>query len=255
MPLYPHQREACRRILSHYAAGGDGFLLADAPGVGKTHVAVAVAEALGGSATVLSPATLVTMWREMLPRAQVYSYEYYRRNRPALCDFVILDEAHRVKNARAQVSTALREALRGRRRLLLTGTPFQLGPAELAHLVYLAGGEHRRILDFGRQVETFWGKKWIWAAPPATVGEWLRAQPWWLRRELSSVAQYLPPMAQRWHTLPDSATYSTAARHVAEELERAAAEDPRHAETLRALACGLLPEGDVDMSALMQRLS
>ena len=64
--LAPHQVEAASRLLDLSGASG-GAVLADATGLGKTFVALAVARVMG-PALVVAPAALRGMWRESLAR-------------------------------------------------------------------------------------------------------------------------------------------------------------------------------------------
>jgi superfamily II DNA or RNA helicase len=59
--LAPHQVEAASRLLALLGESG-GAVLADATGLGKTFVAIAVARVVG-PALVVAPASLRGMWR------------------------------------------------------------------------------------------------------------------------------------------------------------------------------------------------
>jgi len=65
--LAPHQVDAASRLLALLGEWG-GAVLADATGLGKTFVAIAVARVMG-PALVIAPAALRNMWKESLTRA------------------------------------------------------------------------------------------------------------------------------------------------------------------------------------------
>lgn len=264
MNLFPHQAAATARIVQHYRAGGRGFLLADAMGVGKTYTALAVAARSRQGFTVLCPAGLVPMWQSEcaawgLHPAGVYSYEYFRRyaGKLPLAGFIIADEAHKLKNAHTQVARAFRRCTETRRVLLMTGTPFQNAPDELAHLVHLVGGDGRHVMLYGRKLDTPYGVRWRWRARVLNMlGEWLSAQPWYLRRRLEDVASGMPPVLRRQVVFPESGHWRVCAEKIAHELRQAAEiAPPKAAEALLALANGLVPESIKDQEAVLQHLS
>src|SRR6185295_18645629 len=65
--LAPHQVPAAERLRGIIARHG-GALLADAVGLGKSYVALAVALARGEPFTLVVPAVLVSQWRSLLDR-------------------------------------------------------------------------------------------------------------------------------------------------------------------------------------------
>ena len=103
--LAPHQVPAAERlagILTRY----NGALLADAVGLGKSYVALAVALAFGEPFALVVPAVLVHQWRALLTQhgvsAPIITHESLSpapcRPLPtgaALCRLVVVDEAHR----------------------------------------------------------------------------------------------------------------------------------------------------------------
>jgi len=151
--LRPYQAEGARWMLA-LAARGLGGLLADEMGLGKTVQALALVEALGGTALVVCPSSLVWNWvseaARFLPglpvlaldgpkraarfgaipssRLVVTSYALLRRDLEAYAGLefstVILDEAQHIKNPGSQNAKAAC-ALRSRSRFVLTGTPVE----------------------------------------------------------------------------------------------------------------------------------
>jgi len=170
---FPHQLEAAARVLRHMQGRA---ILADEVGLGKTiEAGIVLSElrlrGLAGRTLVLAPAGLVGQWREELERkfalpcaiadarfgsadprsgaapvatepVVIASLAAARRERLAATlsaqswDLVIVDEAHRLKNARS-ASARLARSLRARYLLLLTATPIENRLADLFQLVSL----------------------------------------------------------------------------------------------------------------------
>jgi len=150
--LAPHQVPAARRlvgILGRYS----GALLADAVGLGKSYVALAVALALGEPFALVVPAVLVDQWRSLLERydtdAPIITHESLSmtRCRPlppsaARCRLWIIDEAHRFRNPATNRYRALAKLVVGSRVLLVTATPVHNRIADLFHLFRLFLRDH-----------------------------------------------------------------------------------------------------------------
>ncbi len=140
--LAPHQVDAASRLLRLSGEHG-GAVLADATGLGKTFVAIAVARVMG-PALIVAPAALRSMWRESLLRtgvdAQVESYEALSRGgrrsgkQHAL---LVLDEAHHARNPGAKRYAALADLAWGAKVLLLTATPVHNRGRDLRALLAL----------------------------------------------------------------------------------------------------------------------
>ena len=138
--LYEFQKEGVRHVIRCFKEGLKGALIADEMGLGKTIQALASAWMITGSlqhVTVFCPAFLVPKWKtearrwfphESLP--EVVSYGKVSTN-PDLVKkhihsrVVILDEAHYLKNPRAERTKALHKlaAESDAFFILLTGTP------------------------------------------------------------------------------------------------------------------------------------
>jgi hypothetical protein len=139
--LEPHQRDAAARLLA-LLHEWNGALLADATGLGKTFVAIALARVLS-PAVVAAPASLRSMWRDSLGRAHVpatvITYEAMSRqatcpDRPAL---LILDEAHHARNPATRRYAALADLAWGTKVLLLSATPVHNRGRDLRALLAL----------------------------------------------------------------------------------------------------------------------
>lgn len=169
--LNPHQLEAACFAIDALSRGG--CMLADEVGLGKTiEAGMVIAQLMAEGKTrilILAPAVLRAQWNSELrekfdlesvmvdgrtvratgncfdqPFPVICSHPF-AANRAALVgeiawDAVIIDEAHRLRNAyRASHKTgqALRAALQGRPKLLLTATPLQNDLMELFGLMSL----------------------------------------------------------------------------------------------------------------------
>ena len=150
--LAPHQVPAAERLIGILTRHG-GALLADAAGLGKSYVALAVALALGEPFALVVPAVLVPQWRGLLERyhsdAPIITHESFSTSpcRPlppstALCRLFVVDEAHRFRNPDTNRYRALAKALVGARVLLVTATPVHNRIADLFHLFRLFLRDH-----------------------------------------------------------------------------------------------------------------
>src|SRR2546429_8161441 len=131
--LAPHQVPAAERLRALLARYG-GALLADAPGLGKSYVALAVALAVRQPFALVVPAVLVDQWRALLARfdtnAPMITHESLsatpRRALPpsaALCRLFLVDEAHRFRNPDTNRYRALARLAAGAPRLPATAPP------------------------------------------------------------------------------------------------------------------------------------
>lgn len=124
--LRPHQMDAVRRLRVALQTHG-GALLADAPGLGKTYVALALARDSGG-AVVVAPAALQAQWMRSAARAAVrvewWSLEQLSRRRVAsAAPLLVVDEAHHLRNPHTRRYASAAALAIGKRVLLLSATP------------------------------------------------------------------------------------------------------------------------------------
>lgn len=124
--LRPHQVDAVRRLRMALRAHG-GALLADAPGLGKTYVALALARDVGGAA-VIAPAALRPQWMRAAAQAAVrmewWSLEQLsRRSVVSVAPLLVVDEAHHLRNPHTHRYAAAAALAIGKRVLLLSATP------------------------------------------------------------------------------------------------------------------------------------
>jgi superfamily II DNA or RNA helicase len=140
--LAPHQVPAAERLVGILARHG-GALLADAVGLGKSYVALAVALALGEPFALVVPAVLVRQWRALLEEhgadAPIVTHEALSASTARLSDrptvrLFVVDEAHRFRNPHTNRYRALAKVLVGARVLLVTATPVHNRIADLFHL-------------------------------------------------------------------------------------------------------------------------
>lgn len=145
--LAPHQGPAAERLVAIIRRYG-GALLADAVGLGKSYVALAVALALEEPFALVVPAVLVDQWRSLLRErnadARIMTHESlsahdYRPRPPstALHRLFVIDEAHRFRNPDTNRYRALAKLVVGTRVLLVTATPVHNRIADLFHLFRL----------------------------------------------------------------------------------------------------------------------
>src|SRR5690349_5851292 len=148
--LAPHQVPAAERLAALLARYG-GAVLADAVGLGKSYVSLAVALHLGEPFALVVPAVLVEQWRTLLERhnaeAAIVTHEALSRGsvRPTACPpvrLLIVDEAHRFRNPTTKRYGALARLAVGARVLLVTATAVHNRIGDLCHLLRLFLRDH-----------------------------------------------------------------------------------------------------------------
>lgn len=142
--LLSHQVDAARRLAGMLSTF-HGAILADAVGLGKTYVALALAQRAGG-ASVIAPAALASQWHRAAARHRVSitftSHEALSRGaRPPSGPLLLVDEAHRFRNPATRRYDALARMAAKRDTLLITATPVVNGPADLLALLRLFLGD------------------------------------------------------------------------------------------------------------------
>ena len=152
--LAAHQRPAAVRLAAIISRYG-GAVLADAPGLGKSYVAMAVALMRGEPFTLVVPAVLVHQWRQLCRRfeldPEIQTHERLGRRpfigqtpsrdftsrRQSRSPLIIVDEAHHFRNPVTKRYRALAEVAIGARVLLVTATPVHNRIGDLVHLLRL----------------------------------------------------------------------------------------------------------------------
>lgn len=129
-----------------------GVLVADGVGLGKTYIALALAaleRGRGGDALAIVPAALRGEWERAMTRTGVVApLVTHAALRPdaagtRAASLLLVDEAHAFRNPRTRRYDALARLAVGRRVALLTATPFNNTPADVAALVALFAGRDR----------------------------------------------------------------------------------------------------------------
>ena len=164
--LYDFQLDAAKRAVKIIEKYG-GVLISDVVGLGKTYIALAVAQDLaikhlyegrGHTVAVVAPASLVDYWREMLKsygiEGEVFSagllpYEEnpsfnIMREYIKKAGIVIVDESHNYTNTAAKSYTNLQELLSGKKAILLTATPYRKRYTDILNQIrlFIHGSRH-----------------------------------------------------------------------------------------------------------------
>ena len=196
--LAPHQVDAASRLLALSGEHG-GAVLADATGLGKTFVAIAVARVLGPT-LVVAPAALRGMWRDALRRtgveARLESYEALSRGQASgRAALLVLDEAHHARNPGARRYAALADLAWGSKVLLLTATPIHNRGRDLRALIALFVGSRAHTMpddEIRRLIVRRTAASWSGSAMVPILGA-----PRWLEvpgdRETLHAIKALPP--------------------------------------------------------------
>ncbi|HET9425650.1 MAG TPA: helicase-related protein [Gemmatimonadaceae bacterium] len=142
--LRQHQLLAVGRLLE-IMTRYRGALLADAVGLGKTYVALAVARE-HARPVVISPAALRPMWERAMTTANlpmpIISIEALARGeRPAFSpDLLIVDEAHHIRTPATRRYEAVASLARRARVLLMSATPIHNSRRDLDALLGIFAG-------------------------------------------------------------------------------------------------------------------
>lgn len=142
--LRPHQQTAVSRLLE-IMARYRGALLADAVGLGKTYVALAIARE-HARPLVICPAALRSMWDRAMAtaalRIPIVSIEALARgDGPAVApDVLIIDEAHHLRTPSTRRYEAVAGIARRARVLLMSATPLHNSRRDLTALLGLFAG-------------------------------------------------------------------------------------------------------------------
>lgn len=179
------QEDAAFRVIQLLNRRARGALLADAVGLGKTYVAMAVINhylynqaarrrgARGRPVLVVVPASLQDMWRrELEDKGLLWACEILTLQRlradfdpspHAGADLVIIDEAHRLRGGGTWFEQAIELVRAGeqpedKRVLLLTATPVNTGMSDLINLLRVLTKNRRgvwspEIADFERHLK------------------------------------------------------------------------------------------------------
>ena len=192
--LKSHQMDAVHRLRDALATCG-GALLADAAGLGKTYVALALARDVGG-AVVAAPAALRAQWRLAAECAGVAidwcSLETLsRRPVPGSRALLIVDEAHHLRNPGTRRYRHTASLAVGRQVLLLTATPVHNRPADRDALLALFLGAGADAVENGLLARLIVRREADAALMPRrSAARWLAAPP---ALGISAALRALPP--------------------------------------------------------------
>lgn len=196
--LYPYQRAGAMALADHAA-----FLLADAPGVGKTPQALAAAAYVGKPALALVPASMQPQWRREQQRwapdlnLEIASWGKVPDVLPKGATLIV-DEAHYGKTLKAaRTKKFLKLANDAERTWLLTGTPLLNRPEELFTLLKamrhpLGTSWFRFVMRYCAAQKTNFGLDTSGASHLDELRE--RLADIMLRRTIDEVLPELPPL-------------------------------------------------------------
>lgn len=147
VPLFPHQEQAIAFVSAH-----NRCLLADEAGLGKSRVVIETAKTCIGrrQLLVICPASLVPnwvtqvkLWKLPEKKVTIISYDklliYLKDIIKGRYGMIAIDEAHYIKNWKAQRTKNVKTILKGRdsKTVFLTGTPIVNGAMDLHTILSL----------------------------------------------------------------------------------------------------------------------
>lgn len=143
--LQPHQIKAIEKALESHRRG---LIIAHGLGSGKTLTSIAIADKLGKPTDVIVPASLVDNYQKEIDKHtknpvpfNVLSIQRAMLHPDELTgETLIVDEAHRLRNEKAQ-SYDFIDQLPHSKKILLTGTPIYNNPVDAANLINILDKE------------------------------------------------------------------------------------------------------------------
>ena len=232
--LQSHQVEAARRVHASLSTF-TGALLADAVGLGKTYVALAVATRYR-TVVAAVPAALISQWKRVCAKVavevSVVSHEALSRgSRPAAAELTIVDEAHRFRNPATRRYDTLAQSACRSHVLLLTATPVVNRAADLTNLLRLFTADDA-FATFGassleRAVSNRACSPLVYATSPVIVARSTDA--------IEGLAQRLPKVVDKTVVRPASVARQTLIRllRIVDTLDFSNAADSPESALLR----------------------
>lgn len=144
--LLPHQQRVVDRLMQ---PDQRGLVAVHGLGSGKTLTSIAAHDAYGGDASIVVPAALKANYLKEQEKHldappgntnMMTLQTVARRGTSPRDPFLVVDEAHRLRDAGSKGYKALSDSP-AEKRLLLTGSPFYNHPADIAPLINIASGE------------------------------------------------------------------------------------------------------------------
>lgn len=140
---YQYQKEAVIDAKKKLEAYG-GVFISDVVGLGKTYICALLAQQLYGRKLIICPPPLVEYWNETFTEfnqaATVVSLgklESILEKDTTRYDYVFIDEAHRFRNDTTDNYKKLHEICYGKKVILISATPLNNYPKDIASQLYL----------------------------------------------------------------------------------------------------------------------
>lgn len=242
-----------------YAQSRTATLIADEMGLGKTIEAIGLinADPSINSVLVICPASVKINWHRELERwltrpltvgivngkmpdvdVRITNYEMLRKITLSPVDLLIVDEAHYIKNPKAQRTKVVAQwATYAKRKLLMTGSPIVNRPIELHSLLTILDPEGWPFWTYAQRYcaahKTKWGWDFSGASNLPELQRRLRARIM-VRRLKADVLSELPPKIRQLITL-SPAGYSAILQAEA-DMQAGVDADIEKLEMLRDLA-------------------
>lgn len=146
--LYDYQIDAVRDAYQRLEKF-NGVFLADVPGIGKTYMGAALLAHLqeeGKRAIIIGPPKLEGNWNDVLSQLGVGTARYFSygkldqiENDTRLMEreIVLIDESHHFRNPVSQRYQQMERICEGKKVILVSATPQNLGPMDLYHQIKL----------------------------------------------------------------------------------------------------------------------
>ena len=159
--LLEYQKEAVIDAKNKIEQFG-GVFLSDVVGLGKTYISVLLAKELGGRNLVIAPPHLIDYWESVfldfgVPAKvissgkldEILEYDYTKFKN------IFIDEAHRFRNEDTQSYEKLHQLTQGKRVILISATPYNNRPKDIANLIFLFQKRKNSTIPTIRDLEYF----------------------------------------------------------------------------------------------------
>lgn len=159
----------------------NGACLSDVVGLGKTFIAGLIAKKLGGKSLIICSPVLKDYWEEIFRNLLVAGYRVESHGKldklleQGVEDYnnVFIDEAHKFRNEITQSFEMLQKICAGKKVILITATPLNNRPKDIASQLYLFENKYNSTIPGLKNLYHFFSRTEKQLAPSLSKEEYL----------------------------------------------------------------------------------